>query len=91
VFYLVSDRLQSVPIIGWIPEELLQSQWAELGDQIKQAKPPYVFVDANDQRYVPEGFVRSLMANYRVLRRDKVGVWYEWVGADGATGPSGGL
>jgi hypothetical protein len=80
VFYLVSDRLQAVPIIGWIPEELLQSQWVELGEQIKQARPPYVFVDANDQRYVPEDFVRSLLLDYRVMQRNGVGTWYEWVG-----------
>jgi hypothetical protein len=86
VFYLVSDRLQAVPLIGWIPEVLLREQWVELGAQIRRARPPYLFVDAYDQSYVPESFMRSLTPDYRVLRRSQVGTWYELVGAEVAQG-----
>jgi hypothetical protein len=86
VFYLVSDRAQAVPLVGWIPEILLREQWVELVAQIQRAKPAYLFVDAYDQSYVPESFMRSLMSDYRVLRRSQVGTWYEWVGADVALG-----
>jgi hypothetical protein len=81
VFYLVSDRAQAVPLVGWIPEVLLPEQWVELVAQIHRAKPPYLYLDAQDQSYVPESFVRSLSPDYQVLR-SKLGTWYELVGGE---------
>jgi hypothetical protein len=77
IFYLLADRAQAVPLIGWISEMLLPEQWTELQAQLTAAQPPYVFVAADHLSNVSPRFMQFLTGMYKPLRQSDAGVWYQ--------------
>jgi hypothetical protein len=77
IFYVLSERGQALPLPGCVPQIFLQSQWAELVDQLNAAKPPYVFVASDYTDPIPKHFMPVLTSMYRPLRQSAAGTWYE--------------
>ena len=78
LFYYLSQRPQAIAPAGGF-ENFLPEQWNRLGEELKQASPPYIFIAASDrdlfqrQARTASQFVQ---ANYRIFRIDEAGTWY---------------
>lgn len=77
VVYLLSDRAQALPLIGWIPEMMLAQQWRDLEQQFETAQPNYVFVSNIEGQYIEAQFKQFLLARYAAVQQSAAGVLYQ--------------
>jgi hypothetical protein len=79
IYYRLSGRDQAISLHGWSLELYLPEQWARLREELDSARPPYVFVAADNRELIPARSpetARFLAEHYTVLRESGEGVWY---------------
>jgi hypothetical protein len=74
VFYVVTNRLQAAAHNGWTMELMLQSQWAQMKQELVQSRPNYIFVDSTARPAA--GIMEFITAEYRVLHASPAGTSY---------------
>ena len=77
--YYLSGRESALPIIGWPWGYFLQSQWFKLPAQLEAARPPYIYVDKRNLRYMGfrgGGVLKFIEAHYTTLFNDHEGTWW---------------
>jgi hypothetical protein len=77
IVYLLADRLQAVPLQGWIPEMLLPEQWRQLESQLLAAQPNYIFVAREDDRRLDQQFKAFVEQHYAVAQINEFSTWYQ--------------
>ncbi len=83
LFHTLSGRPMATAIHGWSLELLTPELWQRLLDELRAARPVYVYVDSGSYRYAQLVGERCpalcdwLAAEYREARRTPTGVWYE--------------
>jgi hypothetical protein len=79
LIYYLTDRPQAVPLNGWSPEMFLSEQWMELGVSIRQKRPPFIFISAENRDLLPnrgQQLQDAINSNYTLLSHSLPGDWY---------------
>jgi hypothetical protein len=79
LYYLTSARGQAVALSGWSPELYLPEQWVELNEELRAARPPYLFVGSEYAQLIRERdpqLVQVLGREYHMLTETPRGIWY---------------
>jgi len=80
LYYMLSGRDPALPIIGWPWQYFLDAQWVYIPKQLAHAKPPYIYVDRENDKLMKlrGGGVRDyLLENYAPFTTDRKGTWYQ--------------
>ncbi len=77
VAYVLAERQQAVPLIGWISELFLPDQWRQLIGQLSVAKPNYIYVMREHDHLVNPMFRQFLATHYGVAQTLDFGTWYQ--------------
>lgn len=79
VYYYLSQRDQAIAANGWMLELFLPEQWAEMNEQLEEARPSYLFISAEYPEIIQSrspSTARLIEENYSVMRRSNAGIWY---------------
>jgi len=79
LYYYLSGRGQAISINGMYPPTLLPELWGKIVTELKQTRPPYIFVSKRWKLIIAKKspqFTHFMETNYRVLRKSKAGTWY---------------
>jgi hypothetical protein len=77
VAYVLADRQQAVPLLGWISEMLLPEQWQELASQLTVAHPNYLYVMREHDHLIDPAFRQFLTTHYLPVQTLHFGTWYQ--------------
>jgi hypothetical protein len=77
VAYVLADRQQAVPLLGWISEMLLPEQWQELASQLTVAHPNYLYVMREHDHLIDPAFRQFLTTHYAPVQTLDFGTWYQ--------------
>ncbi len=79
LYYLAAGRDQAAALHGWATDVYLPDMWADLADQLRAARPAYVFVSNGNADLIRDcgpGVAAVLRDLYREHHRAGTGVWY---------------
>ena len=76
-FYVLANRTQAIPLLGTISAILLPDQWTLMQTQLKDARPPYLYIINDDVQYIPASFFEFLNQMYSPAQKTTGGNWYE--------------
>lgn len=79
IYYRLSGRDQAISLHGWSIELYLPEQWERLREELAAARPPYIFVAADNRDLIPArspATSRFLEEHYEKARESGEGVWY---------------
>ena len=78
MYYYLSGRMPAVPMCAAV-NDFLPDQWRSFEKALSAARPPYIFVEFADQDLFDDNSPetnRFISENYRLLRKDRTGIWY---------------